>query len=520
MCLNPLTIPNPAKNRYGGQEYIKVSCRNCAECARQIQDDYTCRAIALWNSLPLYYNAYFCTLTFRNSDLPRTNVYRLKPDYTFVTNADNSVSLDKVLTWEVVGNYPCFDHTLYRRFRKSFCQRVMDLFHQPAYMLTTCEYGEKKHRPHYHCIIFVPYFADWRQFKPFIEQYWHYGFTLDKRIACVDGQTYNRDFLNAIEYVTKYVCKYNQWQPFYLNGDFVTDYAPYDVKPRVFCSNGFGAALENVLTYDNYKQNNIYLSIKGDKQSKSRTFNLPSYYRRRKFITTQVISSVTDKYAWSDYLRDSLNNGTPILPYLPKVLHRSVTHRKVVTYRSDDYCKFLYNDYCRALRKKMFDYDQRIKSNDNFRLEVLNMFGNVDFDFVGCYRKELRCYLEVKKVDSSPGSAIAYINNVEFKHCTHYLQPFLNVDYNKNKKEFRKFFRAYQKYIIDKDLPFSDEKVIKSVSFHSLKSLPYSSHHPDFYKLLFMDDFFRDWRSKQIKLKEERDIEWYKIHTLPYQDCA
>ena len=59
MCLNPRTIANPAKSRYGGLPYIKVPCRNCAECARVQQEEYTVRSIALWNSLPIYYCAYF-----------------------------------------------------------------------------------------------------------------------------------------------------------------------------------------------------------------------------------------------------------------------------------------------------------------------------------------------------------------------------------------------------------------------------------------------------------------------------
>lgn len=508
MCVSPIIMRNRSKDRYGGMEYIKVPCRNCAECARAMQSDYTVRAYALWNSLPPFYYAYFCTLTFRNEDLPKTHVYRLSEDGSYYQ------TLTKV-------PIPCFNHQLFKRFRKNFFEFIKDMCGFQPYMLTTCEFGEKKHRPHYHCIIFVPFYQDWKHFKQDLERFWHYGFTMDKRIACVDGVSYQRSFHRAIEYVTKYVCKYNQWLPFYLKSDqFVTDFPPYDIKPRVFTSNHFGSALESILTEQNYELNNVFIGVKDDRQDVGRTFSLPAYYRRRKHITTEILFSYVDKNYWRDHLITHLNTGSPIIPYLPKVLHRPKVFRKVITFRSEKYCNYLYNDFKKSLRNKLFSYDKLCKTNNDFRLAVKDKFGDESIQFTTVYNKICSMYLERHVLPESAKSlslslSLPYVNRVEYFSKIHYLVP--KRTYGRTVIEH---FYYQTNFEHSKGLPFPDYNALPRLEFSTLKTIPFSLYPADYMKLEFMEEYQRKHRIIQIKRKEVADAEWLKIHVKPYLESA
>lgn len=338
MCLNPIYVKNKSKARYGGFEYVATPCRNCAECSQVMQQDYLIRTISLINSLPANYSYFFCTLTFRPADLPTTNVYEFK------NNA-----------WQIkYKNLPTFNHQLYKRFRKNFAEYCQDKFHLPLYLLSTCEYGDKYHRPHYHCFCAYPSKVSWQQFKNIIESYWHYGFTKNIALVNYDGQDHNRTLLNCVKYVVKYVCKFERkWLPVYLRDKSLqTDFPLYEIEPKVFVSNHFGSALESVLTDAHYMNNSIFMQLVFDKNDKGRDYRLPQYYRRRHFVSTRVLS------------RESFFPVPQGLPYEKNFPLRKKFRYVTSSVRLPGYSDLLFKNFKTSLRTMIFDYLQLCKRKD------------------------------------------------------------------------------------------------------------------------------------------------------------
>lgn len=294
MCLNPIWIKNKGYYRLGGMPYVECPCGHCEECADTRAIDYFVRTWALYRSLPENWSVWFCTFTFNEENVPRSRVMaRQHSELTgyYITQ---------------IGETRCFDHRILHRFTKSYRQYYRrDLGLEPPHMLITCEFGDKFGRPHYHAIVFLPRQMTWQTFKAEIERFWHYGFTKNVSLARVDGLEHERSVENSIKYVVKYVTKGNGYSmPYYFNhGDrvFLGDVPPEYYTPRVFTTNHFGAALEKVLTKQNYEDNKITFQVHG----KWKEFNLPSYFRRRYYTSTKVIK--VEKYYKNTYWhRDKL----------------------------------------------------------------------------------------------------------------------------------------------------------------------------------------------------------------------
>lgn len=283
MCLNPLWIRNKGYHRLGGMPYIECPCGKCEECADTRSIDYFVRAWSLYRSLSSEWSVWFCTLTFNEENIPRSRV--MARQFSDLTGP----------YYTQIGNTRCFDHRILHKFTKSYRQYFRrDLGLPTPHMLITCEFGEKFGRPHYHAIIMCPkQYSSWMDFKAELERFWHYGFSKNISLSKIDFINRERNIENSIKYVVKYVTKgVGYSMPFYFNhGDrvFLGDIEPKDYTPRVFTTNGFGAALESSLTTQMYEDNKITFSIHG----KWKTFNLPAYYRRRYYTTTRILKSET-----------------------------------------------------------------------------------------------------------------------------------------------------------------------------------------------------------------------------------
>ena len=141
MCITPIQIPNrnlvPRKPytrnwlRVGSpmslkdctSQYINVPCGHCPECIQKKQNDFVQRC--QMESLDTY--QYMVTLTYDNKHLPK-----------LVT------SLGEVFYY---ADYKHIQSTI-KRVRKFFCR--------PLRFVATSERGGKRHRPHWHLILFVP----------------------------------------------------------------------------------------------------------------------------------------------------------------------------------------------------------------------------------------------------------------------------------------------------------------------------------------------------------------------------
>lgn len=142
MCLNLQTIKNPSYNKtiYASElgsfvtvsnsmasqkEYIQVPCGKCAECKQNYINSILQRAIV--ESLFSY--VYFVTLTYDNKHIPCLTI-----------NGENFY----------FANY---DHLQFciKRFRNYFLGK----FNRDFRYLAVNEYGDNKHRPHFHILFFV-----------------------------------------------------------------------------------------------------------------------------------------------------------------------------------------------------------------------------------------------------------------------------------------------------------------------------------------------------------------------------
>lgn len=496
MCLNPIYVPNRAKSKYGGLEFISCPCRNCPECAATSQNDYLVRSIALFNSLPMNYSFFFCTLTFRPADLPKVDVYE---------KIDGE--------WKVkYKQLPSFNHQLYKTFRKSFQQYCMDKFRQPLYMLTTSEYGDKHHRPHYHCICAVPFPSDWHYFKNVIERFWHYGFTKNIAIARYDGIDHKRTTINCIKYVTKYTCKFERkWLPVYLRDkSLCTDLPPYEIEPKTFVTNGYGSALENCLTHGNYVNNSVYLSIRGDK-NEGKEYSLPSYYRRRYFTST-IIDGKDSFYLddFSEIISPDFEPNLDSFPYSDKIKKKkkyvNVTHVE----RKNGYNEILYNTFLKSVKQKIFEFEQLYKNDPLFRSFLFeDKLGNfVVFDIVKDKLVEdmSDCYLETH-FPLSPLSLVHKENKEVHVLCT---KPAPSHSH----------CQSWAKYYLRKGaarLPFLPDGC-HWLTFTTSRSLPWSNLPYEWHFIEFAQHYKRNLRANQYLIKEDKDITWYREHNV--KKCA
>ena len=141
MCITPIQIPNrnlvPRKPytrnwlRVGSpmslkdctSQYINVPCGHCPECIQKKQNDFVQRC--QMESMDTY--QYMVTLTYDNKHLPKL-----------------VSSLGEVFYYADYKNI------------QSTIKRVRKYFERPFRFVATSERGGRRHRPHWHLIVFVP----------------------------------------------------------------------------------------------------------------------------------------------------------------------------------------------------------------------------------------------------------------------------------------------------------------------------------------------------------------------------
>ncbi len=169
-------------------QYINVPCGHCPECIQKKQNDFVQRC--QMESMDTY--QYMVTLTYDNNHLPKL-----------------VSSLGEV-----------FYYADYRHIQSTI-KRVRKYFERPFRFVATSERGGKRHRPHWHLILFVPKLPDDTPFTGKVLE--STLFDLFKKHWSVNVGT-NRNPI--YEPMFQYVC-------YYKNGKKHTNYDLHLIEPRL-----------------------------------------------------------------------------------------------------------------------------------------------------------------------------------------------------------------------------------------------------------------------------------------------
>lgn len=362
MCITPIQIPNrnlvPRKPytrnwlRVGSpmslkdctSQYINVPCGHCPECIQKKQNDFVQRC--QMESMDTY--QYMVTLTYDNKHLPKL-----------------------VSSLGEVFYYADYHHI------QSTIKRVRKYFQRPFRFVATSERGGKRHRPHWHLILFVPKLPEdslltgkvleselfdlfkthWSKnigtnrkpiYEPFFQyvRYYSHGrvhtnydlHLIEPRLKA-DGKM---DTMQDVSfYVSKYLCKYNDNK---LRIKVKNNYTPTEshyimetIKCRRITSVSFGsrdfsghiASPDKRLFPQEAINSYVRECIERSKQQKLEfpTFfylegqNYPlSGYLRKKFLTMQ------DALFWY-FNSDSMDIDTVIYSTEKRIDHRKVQNK-------------------------------------------------------------------------------------------------------------------------------------------------------------------------------------------------
>lgn len=269
-------------------QYLVVPCGKCPECRMHKQDDWYVRSYFEYQDT-LKNNGYVqaITLTYNDSSLPRYTKF----------------------------NLPGFS----REHIQKFLKLVRDKVGNNLRFFMSCEYGDEKHRPHYHFLFFCPATVCRKELLDAIARSWHHGIIYTSNIN--DGLITD---VRGIRYVSKYCVKdllQNDWfleQRARLkelcsvrDSDLVDSprYKRYLAmlkefeKHRPFVQSsmyyGYSAVRDNVFSRDELVDG--YIRLKSYSKPEGDKFKLPLYYERHLLYRRFVDSNGSPKFVLTDY---------------------------------------------------------------------------------------------------------------------------------------------------------------------------------------------------------------------------
>lgn len=204
MCYAPITIKNNSKlyRPLLSKDLVQVPCGKCRECQISKENDWFVRIYYEWlRTKQVGGRTFFITLTYNNFNLPflDTKKYRfLEPilqDFRFnrssfrLNDEDYSSLISRIDRYE--ERYGCsadfipdFVHSCFSDLHvKSFFKLLRQYLNNanllkysdlPLKYFVCCEYGDNKHRPHYHALVFVPKVIDSLVFLKYCRYAWSY----------------------------------------------------------------------------------------------------------------------------------------------------------------------------------------------------------------------------------------------------------------------------------------------------------------------------------------------------------
>lgn len=267
MCYQPKHILNPKKkkNALFDRAVLEVPCGECKECFDARRNGFFIRMYFEYlDCVAKGGFAYFLTLTYRSS------------------------SINHLPTGEL-----CYRHDDVKNYLKlvrSHLERDFNLDVDDNIRYFCCsEFGEERHRPHYHIIFFVTPPISARSFIYVARKYWKHGFTMPGKYNCGIVQD-----VAAFSYVSKYCTKGDKdcetYRKLMAAVDNYVSYnhidkslersLRYNCRPVIRTSKNFGLYLLTVTDYNDLVKGVIQMP---DKKYTVKDYSLPLYYDRKLF---------------------------------------------------------------------------------------------------------------------------------------------------------------------------------------------------------------------------------------------
>lgn len=191
MCQKRIRISSVS---LAGIKSCYVPCGVCVDCRRKQAQAWSFRINAEFLNLKKRgWNVAFCTLTYRDSDLPTIPEECFKSEYKRI---------------------PCFNRAQVRKWIddvRQYCKYHFDFkrANRMHYFIAT-ELGTLRHRPHMHAVLAWPNSVSYEKMHEICTAFWKYGF-LFPRDPRGDGKCLSfevvGDASKCLTYVSKYVCK-------------------------------------------------------------------------------------------------------------------------------------------------------------------------------------------------------------------------------------------------------------------------------------------------------------------------
>lgn len=323
MCTSPIYIKNPNKTPFTAEslryikdcisDYIPIPCGHCAQCISSTQHERIQRVIC--ESLRSY--VYMLTLTYNDDNLPHIKSPNgedfFYPDYSDIQK-----------TLKLIRKYNAFGIPFHYSF--------------------TSEYGSKRHRPHFHALLFFPksnisdpfVFAKQHQFT--FLNYWKrnigtvrnpiYQPITTYHSKYKDGRFYrnydfhfvshslrNGDISDVIYYVSKYTQKFDKWYSgklkyYYATSPSIEDFNLFKkiTQPKIRNSKHLGDHSDPIIY--NYLTNCIHRSL--ENKLLTPTFFSPYTGEASPLISSYKSNLLTYDQSRQFYMHYCLQNDLPL----------------------------------------------------------------------------------------------------------------------------------------------------------------------------------------------------------------
>ena len=197
MCMKCVKIKNSSQ---AGITWSYVPCGKCVDCRRKLAQAWSFRINSEFMNLKKRgWNVAFCTLTYRNEELPSIPAECFVSDYKYI---------------------PCFNRAQTREWIdeiRQYCKYHFGFVkdkdtgedNRIRYFIAT-ELGTLRHRPHMHAILAWPNSVSYEKMHSICSEKWTHGFLFPRRPEgdgkCLSFEVVG-DASKCFTYISKYVCK-------------------------------------------------------------------------------------------------------------------------------------------------------------------------------------------------------------------------------------------------------------------------------------------------------------------------